>query len=315
MKKNVGFDVSAFVMSHIGKLRTNHQDNFLFDNGQHIVRMEQEQMSLNKYQYIKRNFSETVITNGFFAVSDGMGGHNSGEIASNITMRQIIAMRDYIFRTHDVDGIRDRFQDFIRRTNSIIVMKANEALSLKGMGTTLTGLIICGEGVMCFNVGDSRVYHLQHGNLVQITKDHTEKQRLLDLGLIKEDESQLIEGGKSITRYLGIDNPQIIVQADISDVINIDDTNYFMICSDGLSDVVPLEEMNQIINNGLAKTSPQVVVEQLVERALTADHQHTNGGCDNITVMLVKISPHIRDRFWKLKHLLMYKELREIDKY
>lgn len=289
------FIIKAYVVSDIGKIRTNHEDNFLLNDGQMINDAEQCEISgsgAQKLKYIKKEYCLTNDSNFIFAVADGMGGHNAGEAASHISVDELYRMKNYIFRTNELHEINQRFQEYVVKVNNIISLKGRTNNDMKGMGATLTGVVVCEEGVEAFNIGDSRSYSFIDGKLTQLTRDHTEGQRLLDLDIVSREELHLIESRKAILRYLGIDEKHYVTSADICKPIKIQNRGWFLLCSDGLTDVVSEKMINTILGDYFEKCDIKSAVHELVECALEGNGD-IRGGIDNITVLLVEIDNYI----------------------
>lgn len=285
------YRLTTCVASNLGKHRANHEDNFLLDNGQYILESEQKKLLGVQAGWklsIQKNLLQKSVSNALFAVSDGMGGHNAGEVASRVAVEQLFSMKDYLFKTPDYVGITSRFQDYIMKANTLIALKASQDSSLKGMGATLTGIMVSEAGVIPFNLGDSRTYQFDGRHLRQISRDHTEAQRLLDFDLIKIDELHLIDGGKGITRYLGIDDRFLNLEAELGDVIGIEGRTWFLICSDGLTDLVGDDEIERVLQEHINAEKLSEIPDILVGKALQ-DKGERHGGIDNVTVLLVEI--------------------------
>lgn len=288
MKKH--YKVSACALSNIGKTRVNHEDNFLLDDGQYINEFEQKNIiNINNpwHQNVEKIYAESITNTTVFAISDGMGGHSAGEIASRIVVEQLNAKKTSIFRDSDVNRLIGRIQDFVIQTNKLIVELSEANNSLKGMGATLTGLILSNEQCIVFNIGDSRTYRFDQSKLIQITKDHTEAQRLVEFGLIDKSQVSLVENGKAITRYFGLNNSHMIPEVETF-VLPITEKSWFLICSDGLTDIVSDESINTILLKYFSSGDLQSASKELVEMALSGNNKK-KGGIDNITVILVEI--------------------------
>lgn len=300
------YRIRACVISDIGRQRSNHEDNYLLDDGRHITDEQQRKISGDRAGPDSRIFGiypRTVKSNCIFAVSDGMGGHNAGETASLIAVEQLFNIKEYIFKTPDAEGIKSRFQDYIMKANTVITLKAGQNPELKGMGATLTGILLCEEGVIPFNLGDSRTYLFDGDKLEQVTKDHTEGQRLLDYGIIKENELSQVDGAKGITRYLGIDDKYMIPQADTGGTLRIGGRYWFLICSDGLTDILEDSEIKGSLTEYYSAKDLEQAVKKLVDKVLE-DKEGRSGGIDNITVLLFEVeeyTPKFIDRLkiWK----------------
>lgn len=205
-----------------------------------------------------------------FVVADGMGGHRAGEVASRTAVDVFAPLngREFI----SARELEERIAVAARRVREL----ANES----GIpGTTLSGLVLGVEGgfpyARVFNIGDSRTYHLSGRAFVQVTKDHSEIQELIDAGVA--DESNW--GRRNvITRALG-GHSGSDVGADVY-LVPLSMGDRFVICSDGLSSVVSNGRISEVARY---MADPQETAETLVQKALGA------GGSDNITVVVVDI--------------------------
>lgn len=202
-----------------------------------------------------------------FAVADGMGGHEAGEVASRICVE---TMRDYV-ASHEL-GAHELEQLIARADARIRVAAASRA------GTTVSGAALVSErGVpywLVFNVGDSRTYRLNHGKLVQISVDHSEVQELLEAGQITAQEALVHPRRHVITRALGTGEDN---QPDFW-MVPVEPGDRIMICSDGLTSEVSDDHIYTILTS---VSRPQDAVDSLIQAALRS------GGRDNITVVIV----------------------------
>lgn len=208
-----------------------------------------------------------------FAVADGMGGHNAGEVASKMAIREI----EDFFKDHqrDRDFIisREYIGQLISHINMKIYERANSEPHLKGMGTTLTLIIHFKRTIHIAHIGDSRAYRINNQEIQQLTEDHSLVAGLIKEGKITKEEAQVHPQKNVITRALGTD---IEIQADVYRY-KISDGETIMICSDGLTNSLTEAEIKNIVNRN---DSLQKAADDLVEQA------NISGGRDNITVIL-----------------------------
>lgn len=219
------------------------------------------------------NEDSFLIADGLYAVADGVGGHQAGEVAS-ATAVEALAVE---FTTATRDGLVDAFQ----AANEAVWTLAQESVERRGMGTTLTALaLVEGEDgddqLVLANVGDSRGYLFQGGELVQITDDHSLVGELVREGQITEAEARVHPRRSIITRALGMD-----ARIEI-DTWTVDPStgDRLVLCSDGLT--------NEVSDDRIAATlrrlgDPQDCAGELVRLA------RANGGNDNITVVVVEV--------------------------
>lgn len=205
-----------------------------------------------------------------YAVADGMGGHNAGEVASELAIEVII---EYIKQNHHGSDMKKVLSDGIKYANKKIYDVASHNDSLKGMGTTITICFKKQNKLVVANVGDSSCYIIDNKKkLSKVTKDHSLVQQLLDNGTITEEEARTHPNKNIITRALGTNE---LVEADLFDV---DLTNVMkcVLCTDGLTNDVTYSEMYDIIMENDNVSSCKMLV----------DLSKSKGGRDNISVIV-----------------------------
>ncbi len=206
---------------------------------------------------------------GFFAiVADGMGGHNAGEVASQIVVDTFVEILGGI---NSVDVTEDVLRRTSSEANARVLADAEKHPDRCGMGSTATAAVFCGNSVLIGHVGDSRAYLYHDGCLKQITRDHSYVQMLLDLGYINEEQAAGHPQKNIITRAIGTD-PQ--VETDIFR-ISMSGGDCLLLCSDGLNGMISDEQIASILASGY-----QTAADRLIEAALEA------GGGDNVSVVL-----------------------------
>ena len=209
-----------------------------------------------------------------FLVADGMGGHAGGDIASAITA-QHVALADE--PAESAEQAEQRLIDFIWQANEKLGISVAEHSDLAGMGTTFSGILIHGTKVSIGHIGDSRVYLARDGIVKQITSDHTFVQRLVDTGRITEEEALVHPRRSVLMRVLG--DVEQFPEIDV-ETFETKPGDRWMVCTDGLSGVVPDGIMHRIL---LSKSSVREATDLLVGEALEF------GAPDNVTVVLVDI--------------------------
>ena len=204
-----------------------------------------------------------------FVVSDGMGGHAAGEVASSITVETI---------GNRAPGTADDvlLGAAVEAANASVIEAAEAGVGKPGMGCTATAVLIEKNKMAVAHVGDSRAYVLRHGTLVRVTHDHSYVEELVDSGQITADEARTHPSRSIITRALGSD-PDMYADHFSLEVENGD---RIVLCSDGLSSMVPDSEIEAL---AVSSATPQQAADNLVAAALTA------GGADNVTVVVVDI--------------------------
>jgi serine/threonine protein phosphatase PrpC len=212
---------------------------------------------------------------GVFAVADGIGGSAAGEIASGIfveTAREVFERGGY----SDTET-STRVQEVFRLANERILLNTEEYPDHRGMGCTAELIAFRGGRFFVGHIGDSRTYLFRGGELRRITRDHSLVQDQLEQGLITREDAKRHRLRNVVLRAVGID------AAVALDMINgrIAPGDIALLCSDGLTDMVDEDLIEEILGSALGLTDK---VEQLVESAKTA------GGNDNITVVLCEVS-------------------------
>lgn len=212
-----------------------------------------------------------------FIIADGMGGHNYGEIASRMAvdyLSSLILQYPSIFIKED--GIQPAICDLIQKANSEIYLEASESEEYSGMGTTLTIGTVANKKLYIEHVGDSRFYLFRDGGLSQLTTDHSYVEELLKSGSITRQEALSHPKRNVLTRALGC---METIEID-SIVYNLTDNDLFLLCTDGLTNLLSDDEIIEIIGNG---NDLEYMCNELVQKA------NDKGGNDNITVILFKI--------------------------
>ena len=219
-------------------------------------------------------FSETPVGNlpNVFIVADGMGGHNAGELASRYTVETIVEEITASFEKNPVIILGKA----IEKANANTRRKASEDRALFGMGTTVVIATCIGRYLEVANVGDSRLY-LINDDIEQITVDHSLVEEMIRMGGIDRESARNHPDKNIITRAIGARDT---VEADFFNLeLQAGDT--ILLCSDGLTNMVKDEEIQQIIKNG---NSLKERAEALVQAA------NNNGGKDNISVIIIEPS-------------------------
>ncbi|MGH3044433.1 MAG: Stp1/IreP family PP2C-type Ser/Thr phosphatase [Gaiellaceae bacterium] len=219
----------------------------------------------------RRNEDSFVLDPPIFAVADGMGGAQAGEVASRLAAA---AFREY----HDADRLEpaERVEAIIQEANRRIYERARTDAEASGMGTTVTAAILTNGRVSIGHVGDSRAYRIRTGELEQLTEDHSLVADLMRSGRLTPEEADAHPQRSVITRALGTD-----AEVDVDKVtVDVEPGDVFLLCSDGLTTMVPEEEILRIAQE--AGTLDEIA-RGLVRAA------NSGGGEDNITVVLFRV--------------------------
>ena len=217
------------------------------------------------------NEDSSVVTDSLFAVADGMGGHEAGEVASALAVQALAegwdAAKGPISR-EQIQACLDDADETIR-----------EATGAKA-GTTLTGAVLVEADDqlkwLVFNIGDSRTYLHHEGELRQLTRDHSQVQEMYESGMISADELRDHPNRNVITRALGAGS---LDSGDFT-TMHVQTGQRLLMCSDGLTGELTDAEISKILGAG---RSPQDTVDWLIQQALRA------GGRDNVTVIVVDV--------------------------
>lgn len=206
-------------------------------------------------------------------IADGLGGHSSGEIASQMAVD--IISRNYYSDSHSppYDSLRRVIEDA-----SVAIYEASIAdPALSGMGTTIVALVILGNRAFSAHVGDSRLYRLRGGALELMTRDHSQVMEMVQQGIITVEQARMHDDRNIILRALGTGEG---VNVDVSEMFTVEPGDTFLLCSDGLSDMVDDHEIESIL---ASQTDEHRACEQLIATA------KANGGHDNVTVGIVSV--------------------------
>lgn len=211
---------------------------------------------------------------------DGMGGHNAGDVASEMAIYHVGNAWESTENMTDANIISDWLIDQIKAANAHIFEKANQYLDLSGMGTTIVAAVPLEDlaQVVLAHVGDSRIYIHQVDELKQITKDHSFVQELLDMDMITKEEAQVHPQKNIVTRAVGI-AADVDVDIDVVDFL-VDET--LLLCSDGLTDMVEETE-------ALAILSDELTIEAKADQLIAIANDH--GGRDNVSVVVAHRTP------------------------
>lgn len=238
--------------SDAGRKRRENQDSFLID-------------------FEPRAYPERPA---LFVVCDGVGGAQAGKTASSLAVSE---MRDGFHRVEGGD-LGKRLIDAAERASAAIFEYSQHDPSTEGMATTLVGAAFDGSHCYIVNVGDSRAYHIARGRIEKLTTDHTLIQEQLASGLITADQAARSPYRHIITRSLGTHPSE--VGAETYPAADLAVGESFLLCSDGLTDMVSEEDILALASSA----DPQRAAEGLVDLA------NQYGGRDNVTVVLVRVT-------------------------
>ena len=253
------FALELAAATDVGRRRTNNED---------AVRLEPE--------------------HGFAVLADGMGGYNAGEVASSMAVEGISAglicwLRDATSSMSGNDG--DAAAAALRALEAC-VDEANRAIfddarahdAHAGMGTTLVVALAYQGQMLIGHVGDSRAYRWREGQLTLLTRDHSVVQEWLDAGTITPEQAAVSRQHNLLTRGLGVEATVLLD----SQTTLLQKNDIYLLCSDGLTEMVPAAQISALLGRRGDLSLPGLA-QTLVDRA------NANGGCDNITVALIRV--------------------------
>jgi len=216
-----------------------------------------------------------VPDRGIFVVADGMGGHAAGEVASEMAVR-VVARELGSLRGLSDDQVADRMRLAIRAANGAIFDRTLTEHDKRGMGTTVTTLVLYDTRFLIGQVGDSRAYLFRDGKLIQLTKDHSYVQEQVDAGYLTPEQARSHPYSNVITRCVGANSE---VMPDIY-LGTAKPKDVFLLASDGLTGMLEDRQLAEL----LAPTRmPQEQVDELIAEA------NRHGGLDNITAIIVRV--------------------------
>jgi len=220
-------------------------------------------------------FASSESDMALLVVADGMGGHRAGNVASAIAVgltEQIWAELDRN-QLPSVKKARELVNNLLSEANGKILNEAKKESERRGMGTTLTAALLCGNRLTIGHVGDSRAYKILDGQISLLTKDHSLIGTLIEEGRLKPEEAENHPQKHVLTRALGVSSD---LEIDITE-LEIDAGSTLLLCTDGLTNMVRDNEILSLCNE---KSEPEVLAEALIDLA------NSRGGFDNITVVI-----------------------------
>ena len=207
-------------------------------------------------------------------VCDGMGGENSGSLASEIAVNAVFDKIAGNFRENaDLNSIRNLMLTSVSAANALVYQESVEKEENKGMGTTCVAALVRGKQVFVANVGDSRAYIMTHEGIRQITNDHTLVEMLYEQGQLSREEADTHYMKNVITKAVGVEKD---IETDYFEIEN--DSNFtVLLCSDGLYNYCDNELLyNTVFGQNLDEAASKLVA-----------HANLEGGRDNITIALM----------------------------
>lgn len=239
--------------THIGMKRQSNQDSIFLDSSSHL-----------------------------YCVADGMGGHNGGDIASQMSVELLPKFIKANKNNFDIETLLDKS---IIHVNESLYLHGQKNQELKGMGTTITCITFEDNDIIIANVGDSRAYMVNDKKIYQLTRDHSLVQEKINLGLYGREEARLDNQKNVLIRTVGFE-PELEVDVFRHKVTKND---IFILCSDGLHGKVSDEDIIHIVNNHIPH--PEAANENSLKLAVQTliDQANKNGGQDNISVIIALV--------------------------
>lgn len=257
--------------SDIGKEREHNEDAFLI--GSIVENKEEVYLEISLESWFVKNYGLLV------AVADGMGGHNAGEVASGLALN--LLARQFLSSpggTMQKEEIKESLRNSIISAHNAILDISKGNSDYYGMGTTIVGAYFTGDGFYVYHVGDSRLYRLRNGGLRQLTKDHSLVQSLIDIGQIAIEESYNHPQKNVIINSLGGGDDKC--EPEVTDNYTAFEGDIFLICSDGLSDMVDEDIIERVLNS-------EILLREKVDYLINTANDR--GGKDNITTVIFMI--------------------------
>lgn len=220
-----------------------------------------------------------IADRGVFIVADGMGGHAAGEVASEMAV-QIIAKELGSLRGLSDEQAGERMRNAIIEANAAIFDRTLSEHDKRGMGTTITSLVLMPQRYLIGQVGDSRAYMLRDGQFLQLTKDHSYVQEQVDLGLLTPEQARVHPYSNVITRCIGA-NAEVVPDLYFG---HLRPGDVVLLASDGLTGMLEDPQLATILTG---EGGPQQWVDKLINEA------NRRGGLDNITAIVIRIEPEV----------------------
>ena len=247
-------NISASVQTDTGCVREANEDS-----GRHIAPND-----------LQVRLSKGTLT----IVADGMGGHASGEVASQMAVELI----SEFYYASPAGTASEALRGAIEAANAAIYETSETEEKYFGMGTTLVALVLQENTAISAHVGDSRLYRFRTGHLEMMTTDHSQVMEMVKHGIISMEEARDHDDKNVILRAVGT---QPEVEVEVSEPFTVESGDTFLLCSDGLSDMIHDDEIESIMRSA---GDIHTAAEKLINAA------KTSGGHDNITVGVVRVS-------------------------
>ena len=255
-------EIEYSARSHVGRVRGNNEDNLYVDGVILTPDMRERPFSIDG----------STRSAAVFAVCDGMGGEDNGEIASLLAVQALLNAEGQI-KSNIPERLEETVQSYVKEVCESI--RTETESSGKRTGTTLALAVICEKGIYCFNSGDSRIYGLKKSDFWQITNDHNLAAEHIRNGIITKNQAADVINGNKLTRCMGIGNV-----SDVESSPPVTGDCRILICSDGLTDLLNDGEIENFLRTS---TRAANAADYLLQSALE------KGGKDNVTVIVLDV--------------------------
>lgn len=208
---------------------------------------------------------------GLWAVADGMGGHDAGDVASAKVTDALLNLPI----VYGLDNLVQEAVEALKRVNRELIAIAGSGDGSRSPGSTVVGIAIAGDQYRCFWAGDSRAYRVRDGQIVQLSRDHSLVQRLVDAGMLAPEEAEHHPNANVVTRAVGVTD-ELEVDIVSGDAMPGDQ---FVLASDGLTRLVKDDELlNELASGGLDQAA-----DRLIQTVLA------RGAPDNVSIVITKV--------------------------
>ncbi len=241
--------IKSVYLTHSGKVRESNEDSILV--------------------------TTNIVGDTIAVVADGMGGHNAGDIASAIIVKEICQAFVNLTESYPINKMKKWLQKEVIRVNDKILRLSRNNENLTGMGSTAVIAIVTEDYTLVSNVGDSRCYILKKNKLFQVTRDHSLVNQMIDNGKISEEDALYYPHKNVIMQAIGTNES---FQLDMFEINN--SYQKLILCSDGVTDYVTDSKLEKALKE---KTNIKKIADKIIEMSL---HY---GGLDNISVSILEM--------------------------
>lgn len=258
--------------SDTGKVRSSNQDHYLV------------QRSVGNRSSLLLRMDATAAGAGscgiLCAVADGMGGHQGGEQASRLALE--VLAQQYFAADRGAGALatpESRLRNAVEAADRAVRDEGSRQRHLFGMGTTVVGLLLYEDGACAFNAGDSRLYRLRREGLEQLSSDHSLVAELQRSGQLTPEQAETFDRKQVLTNCVG-GYPEMDFYLETYPGIGVSEGDRFLLCSDGVSNAIPREELEYLCRNA---SDPEAVASDLVRES------DERGGLDNATAVVIDV--------------------------